>query len=324
MSRISGDPRELVHSPADLAGAYVDWAQNIRDGSGIKWGIANIDKRVIPMRPGDLVTLLARPGHGKTSLMAYFAKKEAERLRDIGNPDNECVIYTTWEQSAEEIEAFFATIGGNSVTDIAWGRGDIDGVKRHASKRAGFPLWVIGHGIGRAGKNTPRMTPEVVLGAIETMEADYGVKPCLMLFDYMQLVPVANFRDKVQRVDAVPPLIKELALRIGAPAMVGVQAARDVDTMKVKLPEMRHAQWASSIEQTSDKVFSLWRPYQTEGPDMPFEWADGSLVNATKDLLVLRMLKQRFAPGRFDWLLRFSPEYLQLNELELRYEEMRL
>ncbi|NIQ88776.1 MAG: hypothetical protein GWN93_06710 [Deltaproteobacteria bacterium] len=315
------DSRPLVHSPADLAGEYLAWAEHIQTSSGVPFGVKAVDDKVIPMRPGQLVSIIARPGHGKTSLLAYLAREEAKRIQQRNGAEKQAVVYVTWEQSAEELEAFFHTDGQYSISDIAWGRVDLGVIREQVVSRAGLPIWVIGHGIGRAGQKMPQMTPEIVLDAIATMNADYGVQPSLMLFDYMQLVPVTNFRDRVQRVTEVPILIKQLALQIGVPAVVGVQASRSVDDRAIKIPEINEAQWASSIEQTSDKVFGLWRPCQTEELGQQIDLFDGSTHEVTERLFILRLLKQRGDMGRWTWALHFQMEYLRLCELEMRYDE---
>ena len=306
------DYRALVHTPAELATEHVAWAERIKTEDGIRFGIPDIDKKVIPMRAGDEIAIIARPGMGKTSIMAYLARETAKKL-----PLGQAVVYVTWEQSAEELEAFFQADGQFSISDIAWGRADLDEVKKRAVKRAGLPIWVIGHGIGRAGQKMPRMTPEVVLGAIESMQEDYGVTPALMLFDYMQLVPVEQARDRIQQVTEVPILIKELALRVGAPAVVGVQARREVDDRDIKLPELRDAQWASSIEQTCDKVFALWRPFQTEIAGSRVQVGNDFFI-VNESLMIFRMLKQRGDAGRYTWGMHFDPAYLRLGTLAKR------
>ena len=101
---------------------------------------------------------------------------------------------------------------------------------------------------------------------------------------------------------------------------MGVQARRDVDDREEKLPELRDAQWASSIEQTSDKVFSLWRPASTEGLGTFVEVGEKICV-VTENLLLMRMLKQRGDRGRYTWAMYFDPAYLKLAELELEQED---
>jgi len=314
------DFRVLVHTPAELAQEHLQWAETIQTDPGIQFGISCIDKLVIPMRPGDLTSIIARPSHGKTSLMAYLARQEANRIIARDAKDREAVVYVTWEQSAEELETFFQADDQYSASDVAWGRVDLDIVRKKAVQRASVPIWVIGHGIARAGQMMPRMTPDTVLGAIETMQTDFGIRPTLMLFDYVQLIPIPNVKDRVQQVTEVPIRVKELALRIGAPAVVGVQASRDVDNKSEKIPEMRDAQWSSAIEQTSDKVFGLWRPWQTEAPDTTIELFGGEKFVVNEWLLVIRLLKQRGDRGRHTWALYFEPHFMRLAEIETRQE----
>ena len=238
------DPRTLIHTPADLATEHLAWAKRNVEEQGIPWGIPSVDRHVIPMRPGDLVGLIGRPGHGKSSLMAYLARTQAKRIMARGTADKEAVVYVTWESSAEEIENFFIADDKMSASDIAWGRADIEEIKRRAVKRARVPIWVIGHGIGRASPNTPRMTVDVVYQAIESMQEDYGIRPVLVLLDYMQLIPVMKSESRVERVTDAVIRAKELAQRAAVPVVAGVQARRDVDKYKQPIPEKSDAQWA--------------------------------------------------------------------------------
>lgn len=311
--------RALVHTPAEVGDAYLRWAETIKESQGITWGLPCIDERVIPMRAGELISIISRPGHAKTSLMARMARIEAQRIKDnYEQPYPEAVVYCTWEQSVEELNAMFQADGEYSISDIAWKRVPIEVIRRQSVKRASLPIWVIGHGIGRAHHKAPRLTPDTVLAAIESMETDFGVRPRLLLFDYLQLIPSTSHSDRVQQVTEMPIKIKELALRIGCPALCGVQAARRVDDRQDKLPEMRDAQWASSIEQTCDKIFSTCRPIQYEPGGGLINVAGCGDVNITDKLLILRLLKQRGDAGRHTWVLYFDPATLELQEMVIR------
>ena len=316
--KTQGDPRLLVHTPAELSAAYVEWVEQIQADPGIPLGIPGTEDKVIPLRAGNLVVFVARPGHAKTSMMAYLAKKESERIVARGMADRECVVYVTWEQVAEELEAMFQCGKLYSVSDLAWGKVDINVVKRQAVKRAGIPIWVIGHSAERAGQNAPRMFPDAVMDALESMQEDFGIRPTLILFDYMQLIPIREAGERVQQVTEAPVRVKELATRIGAAAVVGAQARQEVDDRNIKIPGLRDAQWASSIGQTADKLFSLWRPSLTEELGTMIRLEGGHDYEVTDNLLIVRMLKQRFAPGRYTWAMYFDPAYLELAELETR------
>ena len=73
------------------------------------------------------------------------------------------------------------------------------------------------------------------------------------------------------------------------------------------LAEIRDAQWASSIEQTADKIFSLWRPARTEPMGKMIETESGQRLEVTETLLLVRMLKQRMDRARFTWKMHFDP-----------------
>jgi len=317
------DYRSLVHTPAELSAEYVEWAKRIAESPGVRFGLPSIDERMIPLHPGDLVGFLGRPGHGKSSMLAYLARHHADGLLKSGKADTEVVVYVTWENTAEEIASFLLADDSYSVSDVAWGKVPMDDVIRQSISLVRKPIWIIGHGIGRAGKGgVIKMTPDAVLHAIESMQEDFGVKPSLMLFDYLQLIPCESAGERVAQVTEAAIRIKALGQIVGAPAVAAIQAARRVDDYDVKLPEQRDAQWASGIEQTCDKMFSFWRPAVTEG----VETIDGKpimleledrMYQVTNNLMFIRMIKQRFAPGRYTWPFYFNPAYLKLADLEI-------
>lgn len=310
------DYRQLVHTPSETAAAYVRWAQERHADPGIAWDIPAVDRQVIPMHPGDLVCLIARPGHGKSSLLAYLAHREAERIVAAGQEKERCVVYCTWESTVEELANFLLAGNSHSVTDIAWGRIPPEDVEKEALRLIQQPIFIVGRGVGRLDTARIRMTPEAVYQAIESLREDFGVKPRLLLFDYLQLIPSATHRERMEQVQEAPIRIKELAQTVGAPAVAAVQAGRAVDGRREKMPELADAQWASSIEQTTDKAFGLWRPALTE-ESQEIIAESGRRYPVTETLLLLRKLKERHNRGRFTWALYFDPAYLKLEELAL-------
>jgi len=309
------DYRQLVHSPAELAAEHVAWAKHLKDAPGIPFGIPAVDAKVIPFHPGDMVVFVARPGHGKTSFLAYLARAEAKRIQARGTADTEAVVYVTWEQVTEEINAVLDVSDCYTVSDLAWGRVNLDAIERQAMQRAGLPIWVIGDSLARTNAKSPRMYPDTVFNAIESMAEDYGVRPTLMCFDYIQLIPIPAQADRMKQVTEAAHRCKELAKRVGCPAAVAVQARREVDSRVNKTPGLWDAQWASSIEQTADKYFGLWRPWLTESREGAVD-IDGQQIPVSEGLLIMSMQKQRFENGRWTWPLWFQPQYLKLCELE--------
>lgn len=314
------DYSEFVHSPAQLACEWKDWAERIHQTPGVPFGVPAIDRRMIPMHPGDVGAIVARPGHGKTSLLCYLARAEAKRILERGTQDRECVVYVTWEQVAEELRNVLGVNEGFTPSDVAWGRADIKKVIQQSIQGVTLPIWVIGHSLSRSDIRMPRMTTDVVFKAIERMRDDYSVTPTLMCLDYIQIVPIRSATDRVTQVTEAAIGVKELALRVAAPAWMGAQAGRQVDVKTIKIPALGDVQWSSGIEQTVDKYMGVWRPWLTEPQDKSIE-INGQQLSVTPQLLIMEMSKQRFERAGFTWPLYFAPQYLKLCELEAERSE---
>jgi replicative DNA helicase len=312
---------ELVHTPDVLGGEYLEWARSRRDVPGVPFGIPAVDRKMIPAHPGDMIVVVGRPGHGKSSILACIGRQEAKRIKTRGA--DEVVVHVTFEQVVEEIEAVYQANDSYSVTDLAWGRVPIDDVARRSLSRAGLPIVIIGNSLARTNARSPRMYPETIFKAIESIPEVWGFKPSVLLFDYIQLIPIPAQADRQKQVIEAAHRVKEIAQRVGCPVFVAAQARREVDQRQNKIPGLWDAQWSSSIEQTADKYFSLWRPWLTEPHYDEFGQQnvvtiEGVQYPITQDLLVMSMLKQRFESGRWTWALHFAPQYLRLCEYELR------
>lgn len=325
------DPETLVYSPNEASDAYCDYARKREKYPGITWGVTSIDEKTIPMLPGDLVGIMGRPGHGKSSLMAYLARKTAKDLVKR-NAEDECVIYVTQEQIVEEIEAFFQISDSYNLNEFAFGKVPLDTVLAGAVKRISQPIWLIGKSMARR-RQSPRMTIQNIQKAILSIEDSFGIKPAMVALDYIQIVPVHGFYKRWEQVEEVSIRCKEMAAHMGCPFVIGIQASRMVDDRQSKVPQMSDAQHSSGIEQTVDKLFGLWRPALTEeranNRGEPNQVRVGNRdFEVVDNLIVVKMIKQRMAQAGFAWGLRFAPQYVQLAEMEdtatarwLDYEE---
>lgn len=310
-----GDFRTLIHTPQDCGLEFIEYHRDVMSIAGVETGIRAIDTAMIPMKPGDVVGVIARPGHGKSTFMAYLTRKIA---RDLINQkrENESAIYISYEQSIEEIEAYFQLPEASdyNLTDISRGRIQLDTLIKNGITRPALPVWMLGNSITRR-KVTPRMTFDKVIESLEYIEKEWSQKPAIIAIDYVQIIPIDKTAERVSQVTEAIMSTKELAKRFGCPILVGVQARREVDERKSKLPSAGDCQWASAIEQVADKLFSLWRPILTEEEGSIVGKLNGSPVLASKTLLVAKLLKQRFGPAGQVFNLYFAPEYLRLEEM---------
>jgi len=250
-------------------------------------------------------------------MLAYWARNMAEKVL----PDSGAIIYVSLEQYVEEIATMLASHVGVHLDDVYRQNTQEDKVLRTILYLTRSPLWIIGYSIqehGRAvlhspeGSNfvLPRLTKDVILNCVLNMEKQYKIKPLVLLLDYLQMLPVEGPGRPFEKIQQIPPQLKQLSMRLKIPVIAAVQAGRDVDKRGHKLPQMHDAQWASTIEQASDVVLSLWRLSLTEkiGDIVKL---NGQEIAVTEDMLLLGLVKQRGGPAPGKWLLKFDPATLK-------------
>lgn len=312
-------PASIVYTPSEVATLgykYVEYKKDHKE-FGLNFLSKKMSDKVYPMFPGEVMSIIARPGNGKTSFMMAWARRRAKWLKENGH-ENRVVVYATWEQSIEELHSFYIAAEQKlSITKMAkgelneeeWGR-----ALTASTARVAEPLWFIGHSVMRRSGRTPIST-ESLAQAIEKVRGwGDGFEVDCLYVDYLQRIhPTGSLDSPVVAYSRTMDELKNLALGFGLPMVVGVQASRDVEELKVQIPEMHHAQWTSNIEQSSDRVLSLVRPRRYRKEGMQF----GSATVSGNNQLLVSVLKQKLGEAPFaDWL-SFNPIYNRLDEKEL-------
>lgn len=310
---------EVVYTPADVATLGYDYIKYRHDHKefAVDFPVKKARSRVYPLAAGEVMSIIARPGNMKTGLMMLWARQRARVIKPF---DNRVVVYATWEQSVEELHSFYvAAEQGVSITKMAMGEltpEDFDRVMTASGQRVSEPLFFIGHSVMRKTGRQP-ITVERLGDAIDSIQKD-GFDVDSLFVDYLQRIPASDPHDpQVVAYSKVMDSLKNLALGVGVPLVVGVQASREVENLDVPIPEMHHAQWTSNIEQSSDRVISLVRPrrYAAEGESF------GSVIVKGQSQLLMRMLKQKLGDANWDLWLNINPIYNTLTDNEKEVEE---
>lgn len=319
---------QLIHTPSERSTEYVEHYKKrkaaIESGDAITFGMTEMDRTIIPLLPGDTMGVVARPGHLKSTFCGYMVKRTAKRIVEKMR-DDRCVVYVTLEQPVEEIEAYFQAGGKYTVSDFAWGRVAVDEIMRGAVGSVGLPIITIGRSLERRKRNLPKMTVDVIYDSLRMIETKFSKIPALVVIDYIQKIPLGRFAERTTEVEEAIIGVKALAVDIGAPFLIAIQAARKVDSYKVKLPQKDDCQHASAIEQELDKLLSGWRPWLTEremrdNPKMPLS-INGKDVVVKENLFVMALLKQRFEKAGYIYAAYMNPAEVKLGDLELRYPD---
>jgi replicative DNA helicase len=323
----------LIHSPTEIFTNGQRYLERRRDGNtyGIPLGLSSIDKsndpkfpdeQFLPVWPGEMITVIGRPGHGKTGLMMWWARSWAKELQRR-NEINRCVLYVTYEQTIEELNAFNLAAETNvSITRLAMGQSTDDEwmkIKQAGARRAQLPLWFMGHSFERRnGQKRPPMNAANITEAILSVQNWGGDRRevDMVFVDYLQRMPIdGHAESKTVAHSGQLDDLKDTAMELGTRMIVGVQAKREVDAKSLPIPSQEDGQWTSNIEQASDGVLTVCRPrkYKQEGESFG---PSGMLVQGDTQMIIT-VAKRKLGPDNFARWVRFDPRYNQLDNLEL-------
>jgi len=310
------DITTLVFDPQTSSHLAVQMVDNLRKdaGGGVQSGINDLDKILLPFRSGELVTVLGYTSNYKSGFMNWLSK-QALKLIDKEKTEDEFVARVTWEQSVEEDTLSWLAGDANlSITKLA--RGLVDEkewkiLQKSSIRRAITPMWIVGHSQlenTERRRARPRMTMNDVALALEYIcndATERKLKPKMIVLDYLQRIrPDTKDGDskREQMMEAVNRA-KDAAIAFGCPVILGGQTGRQVMEREDKTPTIEDGQETSNIEQSSDKMFGVWYPVKTEKPGSSIHG-----VQVTKNLLVLRLLKQKLGEAPKTFALFVDPE----------------
>jgi len=314
MTKPKIDPQGIIYSPEHASKLAIQLVEDLHKnrGLGLKTGLPDVDEKVIPLRPGWLVTVLGYTGNLKSTWMDWLG---IQTLKTIQPSSPGIVIKVTWEQSVEEDTlSWIAAKGGLSVTKMA--RGLVDEtewkiLRGTGVQRATTPLWVVGHSQQEYKKSRqarPRMTMRDVCRAIEYIihdsTPDVTLEPKLIILDYLQRMrsdPQDGDTRREQMMESVN-LSKDTAVSYGCPVILGVQTGRESEK---RIPSLQDGQETSNIEQSSDVSYGCWYPIKSAQDKNA---KINGIYPVTQNLFVLRLLKQKLGPAPETWMLHVDPE----------------
>lgn len=296
------DPETIVYTPGQVSALTleaIEARQRTRD-RGVSLGVPAVDKVFKPMRPGELVTVIALSSNWKSGLMQHLARRTAAGLDGAGD---ECVLYVNWENAVEETGLLdLANATGVDLGELADGNvADWDQLKGAAVRRGATPIFVIGHSLERR-KARPVMTMSAVAQAVLWLEDHLKLRVRLACLDYLQRIEWEGEGEARHQYSRMVQRAKDMALALGAPVVLGCQAKQEIMERAWKLPRMNDGMETSAIMHASDKIISLWRPAVTDGIGVTIGRAPNDLP-VTDDLLLLGLPKQRYGEAGAWWPL---------------------
>lgn len=242
---------------------------------GASTGLASLDKHIL-LNDGDYITIGARPGQGKTSLMRWMFYKRAEKIQRDG--ENACVLLFSADDTRKKIARTLAStvaqvdskrLRANIATDEEWKR--LEDAFQYVSA---LPFFVI---------DATGLTVEDIHYRTAMQNAR---KPVVLLgFDYLEKIRGYNEND-LSRVRASADGCKSIGKVFNCPFVMASQLTKEVESRADKWPTASDLKYAGEDE--SDIVLLLNRPehYISKGQSIDCKPGDESgivLVNVAKN-----------------------------------------
>lgn len=245
--------------------AMVDFIHDSLDGlekvftkqakvTGLETGFAKLDRLTSGLQPGNMVTLAARPGMGKTSLALDIA-------RHVAVVNGIPAAFYSLEMTRTEIVMRLIS----ALTDIplynvrtgwfgasAWV--DIAGA---AERLSGAPLYLDCSSFDMSAIGIRSSSRRLA-----TRLAREGKKLGLIVIDYLQLIVShsSKFQSRESEVAEISRSMKALSMDLGVPVLTLSQLNRQTEEMgRAGRPRLSDLRESGSIEQDSDLVLFIYR-----------------------------------------------------------------
>lgn len=212
---------------------------------GLMTGVWQLDHLLSGLRPGHLVVLAARPGHGKTALAASIALRAAQA--------GDAALFVSLEMSSDELAVRMLSLAsGLDHSRIRDGRLDEMDQERLAEAQnelANAPLRIL--------DRTPLRISDIAAATRLAVRRD---KLRLLIIDYIQLIEPADRKViREQQVAEMSRSLKTLAKSCGIPVLCLAQLNRAIEGREDKRPRLSDLRESGAIEQDADVVAFLHR-----------------------------------------------------------------
>jgi replicative DNA helicase len=247
-----------ARSVSDLAMPFMDSLEAGGDQRGVASGWTDLARYIPRFRPGQLITVGARPGIGKSVVMACIAHYVGVKL---GLP----VFIGTLEMSTDEFMARLVSHDAKVnlkhllepalLTEDDW-------------ERLARSLKRLNNASNLLIDDTPNMSIPHIRAQLRQMRRT-GNPAALAVVDYLQLMESAKRTESRQvEVSQYSRGFKLLAKEFEVPVVIGSQLNRDIERRADKRPLLADLRESGSVEQDSDIVILLNREdaYDAESP----------------------------------------------------------
>ena len=266
--------------------------------TGISTGFSNIDRKLLGMRPSEMIVLAARPSMGKTALAMNIAENVA---LGVGDPDRKphAVGVFSLEMSHDALVmrmlCSHAEVPSRNLQQGYLSKANHGKLIQAASVLQKAPVYL---------DDTGGLDVLELRARARRMKIKHGIE--LVVIDYLQLLHSKEYARQGRQLETakISGDRKAMAKELKVPVLVLSQLSRAPEQRdKSGRPKLSDLRDSGAIEQDADVVCMLRRPSRYPGE----EHADDSL------LAILDVAKQRNGPTG-ELMLNFEEEYVRFRD----------
>ncbi|MEY2161273.1 replicative DNA helicase [Rhodanobacter sp. FW106-PBR-LB-2-11] len=259
--------------------------QNQGQLQGVSTGLADLDRVLAGLQPGDLIVVAARPSIGKTALALNFAEAAALRSK-IGT------LVFSMEMSASQLGVRLISSVGR-VNQQHLRTGDIS---EEEWPRITNAIGVLTETHCLYIDDTAGLSPAELRSRARRIHREHDGGLGLIVIDYLQLMQVTGTKEnRATEIAEISRSLKALAKELNVPVIALSQLNRSVEQRADKRPVMSDLRESGSIEQDADVIMFIYRDeyYNKDSPDKgKAEIIIGKQRNGPTDTVVLSFLGQ--------------------------------
>ena len=242
--------REPLEGLDEIATALESAIRASETRAGVDLGIWSLDEILLGVEPGEMVTLGARPGKGKTAFGLQVALNRAR--------EGDHVFILNLEMSRDQIAARCLcnlsdvhservrrrTLSDDEFANLAYAAEEIARMKVSICRGSGTTLAKLRSHLRRAALTKP---------------------VSFVIVDYLQLMRHPKAENRVAEVGELSRGLKDLAEDFRVPVLAIAQLNRAVEARNPPRPQLSDLKESGSIEQDSDRVMFLWEENDEPG-----------------------------------------------------------
>lgn len=250
---------------------------------GVKTGIADLDDKLMALRPGGLYILAARPGVGKTS----FGLKIVGNIAGSQTAPHRALFVSLEVDKVDLLKKLVSAEGGLDFKKIEEGRLDEAEMELLAGTLAAIKHWKLDL------MDVSDLTVQGLRSVVKRRKLETGDLD-LVVLDYLQLLnasrPDMNEYEKVSEISRV---LKVMARELKIPVLALSQMSRDSEkgaATTARPPKLSDLRGSGSIEQDADAVIFMHRVDAADG-----QKNEGGGADTARKIQII-VAKNRFGP----------------------------